>query len=70
LAIVLPLLGHATWHLYRRMVEPETGPRPDYRPAPKRKRYAADFPASLFVPSSEIDRPDAGTDHSETDRRA
>jgi uncharacterized membrane protein len=24
LAIVLPILGHATWHLYRRLVEPAT----------------------------------------------
>jgi len=24
LAIVLPILGHATWHLYRKLVEPET----------------------------------------------
>jgi uncharacterized membrane protein len=22
LAIVMPVLGHATWHLYRRVVEP------------------------------------------------
>jgi uncharacterized membrane protein len=22
LAIVMPILGHATWHLYRRLVEP------------------------------------------------
>jgi uncharacterized membrane protein len=26
LAIVMPVLGHATWHLYRRVVEP---PHPD-----------------------------------------
>jgi uncharacterized membrane protein len=25
LAIVLPVLGHATWHLYRRLVEPDDG---------------------------------------------
>lgn len=25
LAIVLPVLGHATWHLYRKLVEPEPG---------------------------------------------
>jgi uncharacterized membrane protein len=23
LAIVLPILGHATWHLYRKLVAPE-----------------------------------------------
>jgi len=22
LAVVLPILGHATWHLYRKLVEP------------------------------------------------
>ncbi|MFN3891306.1 MAG: DUF2189 domain-containing protein [Beijerinckiaceae bacterium] len=48
LAIVVPILGHATWHLYRRAVEPETAPRPEYAPRRKGIRYAADFPASLF----------------------
>ena len=24
LFVILPLLGHATWHIYRRVVEPET----------------------------------------------
>lgn len=52
LIVVFPLLGHATWHLYRKLVEPDDGPRPDYAPGPIRIRYAADFPASLFVPSS------------------
>jgi uncharacterized membrane protein len=27
LAIVVPVLGHATWHLYRRVVEPSGAPR-------------------------------------------
>jgi uncharacterized membrane protein len=48
LAVVLPLLGHATWHLYRKVVEPDPSPRPEYRPQPKGPRYAADFPAVLF----------------------
>jgi uncharacterized membrane protein len=48
LAVVLPLLGHATWHLYRKVVEPDPSPRPEYRPRPKGPRYAADFPAVLF----------------------
>jgi hypothetical protein len=48
LAVVIPVLGHATWHLYRKIVIPdvppiEIGPRP-----PKGRRYAADFPAALF----------------------
>src|SRR5690606_35635846 len=25
LAVVIPVLGHATWHLYRKLVAPETG---------------------------------------------
>ena len=49
LAVVMPVLGHATWHLYRKAVEPDTSPRPEYRPRPKGKRYAADFPSSLFA---------------------
>ena len=28
LAIVIPLLGHATWHLYREVVVPELNPQP------------------------------------------
>lgn len=48
LAVVMPMLGHATWHLYRRAVEPDTNPHPDYRPRQRPPRYAADFPAALF----------------------
>jgi uncharacterized membrane protein len=55
LAIVMPVLGHATWHLYRRVVEPDTSPRPEYHPKPKARRYAADFPSSLFAPLSRKD---------------
>src|ERR1700737_3517161 len=29
LAIVLPVLGHATWHLYRKVVEPDLNPPQD-----------------------------------------
>ena len=28
LAVVMPVLGHASWHLYRRAVEPAPSPRP------------------------------------------
>jgi uncharacterized membrane protein len=54
LAVVLPVLGHATWHLYRKVVEPDPNP-PEEQPRPPRKghRYAADFPASLFPWSRE-----------------
>jgi uncharacterized membrane protein len=49
LAVVLPVLGHATWHLYRKAVAPDPNPRPDYGPpARDGRRYAADFPAVLW----------------------
>jgi uncharacterized membrane protein len=48
LTVVVPVLGHATWHLYRRAVAPDPNPHPDYRPRAKPPRYAADFPAALF----------------------
>jgi uncharacterized membrane protein len=49
LAVVVPILGHATWHLYRKVVEPDMSDRPRFHdPKPKAPRYAADFPASLF----------------------
>jgi uncharacterized membrane protein len=50
LAVVMPVLGHSTWHLYRKVVAPDEGPRPEYHPRPKGERYAADFPSSLFLP--------------------
>jgi uncharacterized membrane protein len=50
LAVVVPVLGHSTWHLYRKVVEPDLGPRHQYpRPAATRRRYAAQFPAALFT---------------------
>ena len=48
LTVVMPVLGHATWHLYRRAVEPDANPRPDYQPRERPRRFAADFPAALF----------------------
>jgi uncharacterized membrane protein len=53
LTVVMPVLGHATWHLYRKAVVPDSAPRPDYQqpdyhPPERPRRYAADFPASLF----------------------
>jgi uncharacterized membrane protein len=56
LAVVMPVLGHATWHLYRRVVVPDTSPRPTYHPREKGQRYAADFPSSLIAPISRRDR--------------
>lgn len=48
LTVVMPVLGHATWHLYRRAVEPDPNPHPDYQPRARHRRPAADFPAALF----------------------
>jgi len=53
LALVLPVLGHATWHLYRKVVEPDPNPPPEQPRPPKGHRYAADFPVSLFPWSRE-----------------
>ena len=54
LCVVLPVLGHASWHLYRKVVEPDPNP-PQEQPRPPKEghRYAADFPASLFPWSRE-----------------
>jgi len=48
LAVVVPVLGHATWHLYRRMIDPGDAPVNAYHETPKGRRYAAQFPAALF----------------------
>jgi uncharacterized membrane protein len=48
LAVVIPLLGHATWHLYRLTIEPELNPQPLPPRAPRERKPAADFPANLF----------------------
>ncbi|MDB5626005.1 MAG: hypothetical protein JWR73_1807 [Tardiphaga sp.] len=48
LAIVIPLLGHSTWHLYRKMIE-RNPDAPPVRSAKTTRRSAADFPVSLFV---------------------
>jgi uncharacterized membrane protein len=48
LAVVIPLLGHATWHLYRAAVAIDPNALP-VAPRPVRaRRPAADFPANLF----------------------
>jgi uncharacterized membrane protein len=53
LAIVIPVLGHATWHLYRKLVVPDLPPREVHPSPPRGKRYAADFPAVLFPVSDK-----------------
>jgi uncharacterized membrane protein len=48
LTVVMPILGHATWHLYRKVVDPKQSPHPAERKHPDGRRYGADFPAVLF----------------------
>jgi uncharacterized membrane protein len=49
LAVVMPVLGHSTWHLYRKLVEPDPQPRSEPPQPPRPRRYAAQFPAALFA---------------------
>jgi uncharacterized membrane protein len=56
LAVVLPVLAHSTWHLHRKLVEPDPFPRPDRHRQAKGRRYAADFPAVL-LPWTHEDEP-------------
>ena len=55
LVVVMPVLGHSTWHLYRKVVEPDVSSRQEEPIAPKRRRrrYAAQFPAALFAGEDE-----------------
>lgn len=53
LAVVMPVLGHATWHLYRKTVVADRSPPQEFRPPPEGRRSAADFPISLFVRSGK-----------------
>ena len=48
LAVVIPLLGHATWHLYREVVAIDPNAQPIPPPPPHQRKPAADFPANLF----------------------
>jgi uncharacterized membrane protein len=48
LAVVIPLLGHATWHLYRKLIEADLNPQPLPPRRQRERRSAADFPAALF----------------------
>jgi uncharacterized membrane protein len=47
LAVVLPILGHATWHLYRKVVDAGDAPRSGAWPRRRGRRFAADFPSAL-----------------------
>jgi uncharacterized membrane protein len=48
LAVVIPVLGHATWHLYRKAIDAGGMPKAKFREHTHERRYAADFPAALF----------------------
>ena len=48
LAVVLPLLGHATWHLYRAAIAIDPNACPVAPRPPRVRKPAADFPANLF----------------------
>jgi len=48
LAVVVPLLGHATWHLYRKVIISDPHSRPVPPPPHRERKPAADFPANLF----------------------
>jgi uncharacterized membrane protein len=48
LTVVIPLLGHATWHLYRKVIVSDPNSRPLPPPPPRPRKPAADFPANLF----------------------
>jgi len=58
LAVVVPILGHATWHLYRKVVEPDPAQRSEQLRPAHRRRYAAQFPASLFAGEDKPARDD------------
>ncbi len=47
LAVVIPLLGHATWHLYRKVIAPDPNPRPDASPPASRAALRGGFPGRI-----------------------
>lgn len=48
LAVVIPVLGHSTWHLYRKVVVSDLPHREVHPHPPRHRRSAANFPAALF----------------------
>ena len=55
LTVVVPVLGHATWHLYRRAVEPDPNPHPDYHPREKAPPLCGGLPGRAF-PNAAVGR--------------
>jgi len=57
LAVVMPVLGHSTWHLYRKLINSDMIPAPERPEWPKRRRhYGAQFPAAIFAGEERPDR--------------
>jgi len=48
LTVVVPVLAHASWHLYRKAVKADRNPPPKPHKRQGGHRHAADFPAVLF----------------------
>lgn len=48
LAVIIPWLGHATWHLYRELIAIAPNATPVFTPPPAKGKPAAHFPANLF----------------------
>lgn len=48
LAVVVPVLGHATWHLYRRTIDTQGLPAPELHVREPREEAGADFPVNLW----------------------
>jgi uncharacterized membrane protein len=48
LAVMLPVLGHATWHLYRRTIDASGAPLTTVHPVEMRTGTGADFPVNIL----------------------
>ena len=49
LAVVIPVLGHATWHLFRKAVDARMCRQVEFRMPQEGHHRVADFPVSLFT---------------------
>ena len=53
LTVAVPVLGHATWHLYRKVVDADPARARDETLPVRGRRSAADFPSSLFAANKD-----------------
>jgi uncharacterized membrane protein len=53
LTVVFPVLGHATWHLYRKAVEPDPDPQPRLSAATEEQPVRCGFPRRA-LPDAEV----------------